>query len=59
MEKNHDLLTIDEARMILRVGKNVMYGLIKSGVPHIKLGKQIRIPRVGFELWIEQQTIVP
>ncbi len=57
MERNYDLLTIDEARRILRVGRNVMYDLIKKGVPHIKLGKQIRIPRAGLEAWIEQQTI--
>jgi excisionase family DNA binding protein len=57
MEKNNDLLTIDEAREILRIGRNVMYDLIKSGFPHIKIGKQIRIPREDLFVWIKDQTI--
>lgn len=56
METNK-LLTIDEARVMLRVGKNVMYGLIKSGIPYIKIGKQIRIPQEGLLNWIKTQTI--
>lgn len=57
MEKNHDLLTIDEARLILRVGRNVMYDLIKRGLPHIKIGKQIRIPRAALDAWVKENII--
>ncbi|GED28790.1 hypothetical protein BAG01nite_48920 [Brevibacillus agri] len=57
MERNLNLLTVEEARSILRVGRNVMYDLIKNGVPHIKVGKQIRIPYDGLIAWINQQTI--
>ncbi|EFU43405.1 hypothetical protein PVOR_03580 [Paenibacillus vortex V453] len=57
MGKNHDLLTIDEAREILRIGRNAMYNLIKEGIPHIKIGKQIRIPRESLYTWIKEQTI--
>lgn len=57
MERNYDLLTIDEARAILRVGRNAMYDLIKRGVPHIKIGKQIRIPKASFYVWMDEQTI--
>ncbi|MGG0938707.1 helix-turn-helix domain-containing protein [Brevibacillus centrosporus] len=57
MERNYTLLTVDEARSILRVGRNVMYDLIKQGVPHIKVGKQIRIPQEEFTAWMKQQTI--
>jgi excisionase family DNA binding protein len=54
---NH-LLTIDEARGILRVGRNVMYGLVKSGaLPYIRIGKQIRIPLSDLEDWIKNQTV--
>jgi excisionase family DNA binding protein len=52
------LLTIDEARGILRVGRNVMYELTKTGLPHIKVGKQIRIPREALLQWIQSQTNV-
>lgn len=55
METN--LLTIDEAREILRVGRNVMYELTKNGLPHIKIGKQIRIPKEALLEWIREQTI--
>ncbi|OMF25635.1 hypothetical protein BK133_21325 [Paenibacillus sp. FSL H8-0548] len=57
MENNNNLLTIDEARSILRVGRNVMYDLVKSGMPHIKVGKQIRIPQEALTAWIKNQTI--
>lgn len=53
---NKHLLTIDEAREILRVGRNVMYGLIKKGVPHIRIGKQIRIPKEEFYQWLKSYT---
>jgi excisionase family DNA binding protein len=57
MENANQLLTIDEARNILRVGRNVMYELIKSGVPHIKIGKQIRIPKKEFEEWVKKKIV--
>ncbi|WP_162462921.1 helix-turn-helix domain-containing protein [Paenibacillus psychroresistens] len=55
MSNNNHLLTIDEARKILRVGKNVMYSKISEGIiPHIKIGKQIRIPEEQLFKWINQ-----
>ncbi|RIX60030.1 DNA-binding protein [Paenibacillus nanensis] len=57
MKKNHDLLTVEEAREILRIGRNAIYNLIKVGLPHIKIGKQIRIPRELLYVWINEQTI--
>lgn len=57
MERNIDLLTVDEAKKILKVGRNVMYDTIKKGIPHIKIGKQIRIPRESLIEWINKQTI--
>ncbi|MED1951482.1 helix-turn-helix domain-containing protein [Brevibacillus centrosporus] len=55
MKRNFNLLTVDEARKILRIGRNVMYDLIKQGVPHIKVGKQIRIPEEELIDWMKQQ----
>ncbi|WP_081390379.1 helix-turn-helix domain-containing protein [Paenibacillus odorifer] len=53
------LLTIDEARSILRVGRNVMYQLIKQGgLSYILVGKQIRIPREALYKWIESKMFV-
>ena len=56
MSDQNQLLTVDEARGILRVGRNVMYDLIKKGIPHIYVGKQIRIPQDALEAWIKNQT---
>jgi excisionase family DNA binding protein len=55
--ENKQLLTIDEARAILQVGRNVMYSLIKTGLPHIKVGKQIRIPANALGEWVQKQII--
>lgn len=57
MKKNQDLLTVEEAREILRIGRNAIYGLVKVGLPHIKIGKQIRIPRELLYDWIKEQTV--
>lgn len=54
---NRSLLTVEEARSILRVGRNVMYALIKQGLPHVKVGRQIRIPLQELETWIKNNTI--
>lgn len=51
-----DLLTVDEARQILRVGRNQLYEACRNGeVPHLRIGKSIRIPK----RWIEQQCDPP
>lgn len=53
----NELLTIDEARKILRVGKNTMYQLANQvGFPCIRLGKQIRIPLNSMMAWAENQA---
>jgi excisionase family DNA binding protein len=39
-------LTIDEWREIVRVGRSAAYDAVRTGqVPHIRVGRQIRIPR--------------
>lgn len=57
MEKNNKLLTIDEARSILRIGKNTMYCLVQQGLPSLRVGKQIRIPEDKMLEWIEKMTM--
>lgn len=54
MEINNHLLTIDEARAILRVGRNTMYSLVQQGLPSIRVGKQIRIPLTAMLNWIDE-----
>ena len=55
-----DLLTIEEARAVLRLGRSKAYDLARqslanggeSGMPILRLDKQLRVPRVPFEEWI-------
>ena len=46
------VLTVDEARRVLRIGRRQLYRAItRRDVPAIKLGRSIRIPRSGLEAW--------
>jgi len=55
-----DLLTIEEAGAVLRVGRSKAYDLARQslanrgdgGMPILRLDKQLRVPRVPFEEWI-------
>lgn len=44
------VLTVEEAAKYLRVGRSAAYAAIKSGdIPHIKVGRSIRVPRHRLE----------
>ena len=55
-----DLLTIEEAGAVLRVGRSKAYDLARQslanggvgGMPILRLDKQLRVPRAPFEEWI-------
>ena len=50
------LLTVPEAAELLRVHSNHVYELIRRGeLPHVRLGRVIRLPRHRLEQWIEEQ----
>jgi excisionase family DNA binding protein len=54
------LLTVEEAARLLRIGRNTCYDLIHQGqIPHIRLGRIIRVPRFGLESWIARQAGLP
>jgi excisionase family DNA binding protein len=51
------LLTVEEAADLLRIGRNTCYELIKRGqIPHLRLGRLIRVPRHGLELWLAREA---
>ena len=53
----HEVLTVQEAAAVLRVGRSTMYRLIKSGkIKTIKIGRKILIPRTFITLFIEKQA---
>jgi len=51
------LLTVEEAARMLRIGRGTCYDLIRQHqIPHIRLGRIIRVPRFGLEQWIARQA---
>lgn len=47
------VLTVDEARRVLRIGRRQLYRAIaRHDVPALKVGRTIRIPRSGLEAWM-------
>jgi len=54
------LLTVPEAAQLLRISRNLAYELIAQGeLPHVRLGRVIRIPRHGLEHWIACRAGLP
>ncbi|MDO8616486.1 MAG: helix-turn-helix domain-containing protein [Dehalococcoidia bacterium] len=54
------LLTVREAAQLLRISRNLAYELVAQGhLPHVRLGRVIRVPRHGLEQWIARQAGLP
>jgi putative molybdopterin biosynthesis protein len=50
MEVGDELLTVQETAELLRINKNTVYEMLKRGeLPHLKIGKQIRVRRGDIE----------
>jgi excisionase family DNA binding protein len=48
-----DLMTVHEVSKLLRISRNVAYELVKEpGFPSLQVGRGIRVPRAGLELWV-------
>jgi excisionase family DNA binding protein len=55
-----DVLTVEEVRKRLRLGRNAMYDAISNGqVPSIRLGRRILIPRVALEAMLRGEGNAP
>ncbi len=51
------LPTVKEAAAFLRIGRNMCYELVRQGqIPHVRLGRLIRVPRSRLRAWIARQT---
>ncbi len=47
------VLTVDEARRVLRVGRRQLYQAIaRRDVHTVKVGRSIRVPRSSLEAWL-------
>lgn len=52
-----NVVTVEEAAAVLRVGRTTMYRLLRQGeIAHVKIGKKIVIPRAYLCNFIEKKS---
>jgi excisionase family DNA binding protein len=52
------ILTIPEVARYLKISKSKIYRLLsKKEIPHIKIGRNVRIRQTDLQMWVEKQTI--
>jgi len=52
-----EFLTVPQTAEILQVNPHTVYNwLYTKGLPHVKLGKIVRIPRDKLDKWLEEQA---
>lgn len=57
LEQYDDVLTLDEARELLKIGTNAIYKLLNSGkLKGFRNGKRWLIPKKAIEMFILQST---
>ncbi len=60
MQPSSLTLTVKEAAAALGISRNKLYDLVaENRIPHVRLGRLIKIPRHGLEVWLESQSGVP
>ena len=53
-----DMLTVEEARARLRMGKNAIYdALARNEIPNIRIGRKYFVPRIAFERMLAGETL--
>jgi excisionase family DNA binding protein len=54
------LLTVREAAMLMRIGRDTAYALVAEGrIPSVRLGRHIRIPRASLIAHLEREADRP
>ena len=50
-----DFYTVRQTAQVLQLGRDTTYALVRAGIiPSIRIGRQIRVPRLGLHRWIEE-----
>ena len=47
-------LTVDEAARLIGCSDDAVYRSLTLGLPHVKVGRYIRIHRAGLETWLAE-----
>jgi excisionase family DNA binding protein len=51
------MLTPEQARKILQIGKNAIYQALNSGeIPYVRIGRLLRIPREAWRAKLEKTS---
>ena len=51
------ILTIPEVARYLKISKSKIYSLVsREEIPHLKIGRNVRILRKDLQAWMEKQT---
>ena len=51
------LLNVRETAAFLDVSRDTVYRLIREGqLPHVRLGRLLRVPRTKLDEWLETET---
>jgi excisionase family DNA binding protein len=51
------ILTIPEVARYLKVSKSKVYELVsKKEIPHLKIGRNVRIRQIDLQVWVEKQS---
>jgi excisionase family DNA binding protein len=53
----NEILTIPEVANFLKISKSKIYNLVaKKEIPHLKIGRNVRIRLADLDEWIKKQT---
>jgi excisionase family DNA binding protein len=56
MDEDRELLRAGDVARILKVSRSRIYQLLSNGdLPSVRVGGAIRIPRLAWEAWLEEQ----
>ena len=51
------ILTIPEVARYLKISRSKIYNLVsKKEIPHLKIGRNVRIRQTDLQMWMEKQT---
>lgn len=54
-EKRHDVLTIDELSVYLKISKSTLYKLVREGkIPSQKIGRHWRFRKETIDRWLDE-----
>jgi excisionase family DNA binding protein len=55
-----DVYTVDEAARIMKVSPSTFRERLKdAGIPHVRMGRLIRIPAAQFHRWLDSIGVTP